>query len=245
MSSPLKSLVVHCQCSAPVAYRELGTVGGVMFRLAKRNNNTRGRRNRNRQVRGRTTQFPPQLQASIQIDKVIRFKATAALTAAPILDLDLVDLFCMATAANAAYRLPVAAKLRRIEAWAPPSSTGAAVVLAVEDVGTDPAGGFSGPSRRIEDVTMGQSRPAHVVFTPSPQSITSKWVDGAGTLNLVQLTGPADTTFDVHLSWTLQDGEVPAAVSGAVAGATVGTVYVRALNSNGANNIPPVSYTTI
>lgn len=230
--------------AAPVAHSELCAVGWVTFRL--KNSNSRGRRNRNRQNRGRrATQFPPQLQASIQIDKVIRFKASATLNAAVVTDQDLVQLMCVATSATVANNLPVAAKLRRIEAWAPPSSTGAAVVLAIEDLGLNAAGGFSGPSRRVEDVTLGQSRPAHVVFTPSPQSLSSKWIDGSGSVSMISLTGPADTTFDVHISWTLQDGESPVSTVPAPAGATAGTLYIRSLNSSGANNIPPVSYTTI
>lgn len=219
-------------------------VGGVTLRLPNRKQNNRVRRNRNRQSGG-STLFPSQIQATIQIDKVIRFKASAALTNAVVSSQDLLDLMCVATAANAAYRLPSAGKLRRIQAWAPPSSTGAAVTLALEDLGVNGTGGFSGPSRRVEDVTMGQSRPAHVVFVPGPQSLTSKWFSENSAYDVFSITCPADTTFDVHASWTLQDGEAPVAVGAAVSGATAGALYIRSLNSSGSNNIPPVSYSTI
>lgn len=185
-----------------------------------------------------------QLPASIQIDKVIRFKASAALSGAPVVASDITDLLCVATTATAAYGLPVAFKLRKIEAWSPPASDGAAVTLAIEDA--VPGGGFAAPSRRIEDVTMGQSRPAHVVWKPQADSLLSKWLQNDGGLtSLVELTGPTGTTFDVHLSWVLQDGETPAAVVAAVAGATAGKLYIRSLNSSGSNDIPPVSYSTI
>lgn len=185
-----------------------------------------------------------QLPATVQIDKVIRFKASSALTNAPVAASDILDLLCVATGATAAYRMPVAFRLRKIEAWSPPASDGAAVILAIEDSAQD--GPFTAPSRRIEDVTMGQSRPAHVTWKPQADSLLSKWLDdGGGAGGLIELTGPTGTTFDVHLSWVLQDGETPVAVAAALAGATVGQLYIRSLNSSGSNNIPPVSFSTI
>ncbi len=193
---------------------------------------------------GKGSIFPAQLLSTIQIDKVIRFKASSALSSAPVTATDIQDLLCVATGATAAYRLASAFKLRKVEAWAPPASDGAAVTLAVEDA--VPTSSFTGPSKRVEDVTMGQSRPAHLVWKPGAESLLSKWLQStAGLGALLELTGPTGTTFDVHLSMILQDGEAPQAVLAAVSAATVGTLYIRSLNSNGSNNIPPVSYSTI
>lgn len=191
---------------------------------------------------GKGGAFPPQLTSSIQIDKTIRFKASAALSDASVNVNDLLDLICLAATTTSAYRLPRTVKLRRIEAWAPPASDGAAVTLSVEDVLS--VGGISAPSRRAEDVTMGQSRPAHVVWAPKMDSTLSKWLSNLSASALV-LNGPSGTTFDVSFSYILQDGETPTAVVAAVAGATVGALYIRSLNSSGSNNIPPVSYPTI
>lgn len=191
---------------------------------------------------GKGGAFPPQLISSIQIDKTIRFKASAALTSESVNVADLIDMICVAVTTTSAYRLPRTLKLRKIEAWAPPASDGAAVTLSVEDVLT--VSGISAPSRRAEDVTMGQSRPAHVVWTPRMDSSLSKWLSNINASALV-LNGPSGTTFDVSISYVLQDGETPGAVGAAVAGATVGALYIRSLNSNGSNNIPPVSYPTI
>jgi len=185
-----------------------------------------------------------QLSTTVQVDKVIRFQASAALSGAGVFIVDLLDLYCMAATTTSAYRLPVAARLRKIEAWCPPSSTGAAVTLSIED--RAPGVGIVAPSRIMEDTTMGVSRPAHLVWKPSAQSVLSKWLDDSGGVGqLLLLTAPVGTTFDVHLSWTLQDGEVPVAVTAGVVAATVGQLYIRSLNSTGANNIPPVSYVTI
>ncbi len=198
-------------------------------------------KNKNRQG-GLGTGFPPQLISSVQIDKTIRFKASAALTDAQVKVQDFHDLLCMADTATSAYRLPRTIKLRKVEAWAPPASDGAAVTLSVEDVLT--ISGISAPSRRVEDVTMGQTRPAHVVWTPKGDSALSKWLSTTGDVALL-LNGPSGTTFDVSISFILQDGETPTAVNAAVAGATVGKLYIRSLNSSVSSNIPPVSYSTI
>ncbi len=175
---------------------------------------------------------------------MLRFQATSALSSAVVNVSDLLDLMCVATAANAAYGIPVSVKLRKIEMWAPPSSTGAAVTVSIEDAAEGV--GIAAPSRVASDTTMGMTRPAHVLWRPSMQSVLSKWIDNSGGLaQLLLLTGPTGTTIDVHLSWTLQDGETPAAVAAVVAGATVGRLYVRSLNSSGGNNIAPVSFPTI
>lgn len=193
---------------------------------------------------GGGTAFPGPLSATVQVDKVIRFKAATAMSAAVVAITDLLDLFCVATSATAAYQLPSAVKLRRIEMWAPPASDSSSVVLSIEDVVS--ASGVGGPSRIKEDVSMGATRPAHVTWKPAPGSTQSMWGSTVVSGALVEITGPAGTVIDVHLSWVLQDGESPLTVSGVVAGATVGRVYIRSLNSTTSlTQIPPVSFPTI
>ncbi len=218
------------------------TEAGLLFSLAKGNKN-RGRRNRkqNRQGRG-SSSFPQQVASTVQIDKVIRFKASAALSSASVKVQDLVELLCVAATTTTAYKLAQRVRLRKIEAWAPPASDGSSVTLSVEDLLT--ISGIASPSRITSDVTMGQSRPAHVVWTPRMDSALSKWLSTTGDVALA-LTAPTGTTFDVHLSLALQDDGTGSSVTAAVAGATVGALYIRALNSTNANNIPPVSFATI
>ncbi len=210
--------------------------------LAKKQRNNRNRRRAGMSARN-GTQFPSQISTSIQVDKVVRFQASAALSGVTITTTDIFDLLCVAATTTSAYQLPVSMRFRKIEAWAPPASTGAATVLSVED--SAPGLGIGAPSRVREDTTMGTNRPAHVVWTPSGDSALSKWIDRSASSNLLKLTAPSGTTFDVHLSWMLQDGESPQSVTAAVAAATVGRLYIRALNSTGGNNIPPVSFPTI
>ena len=184
------------------------------------------------------------LIASIQVDKVVRFKASAALSAQAVSISDLMDLLCVATTATNAKRLASTFRLRKIEAWAPPDSAGASVVLAIEDATSQLD--FGGPSRRKEDVTMGQSRPAHLIWRPKANSVQSKWLnDQQQATALLELTCPTGTVFDVHISWILQDGEIPTTVTAAVSGAVAGTIYLRSLCSSTSANLPPVSFSTI
>jgi len=193
---------------------------------------------------GGGTAFPQPVSATVQVDKVIRFKAATAMSAAAVATSDLLDLFCVATGATTAYQLPTAVKLRRIEMWAPPASDSSSVVLSIEDLTT--ASGVGGPSRIKEDVSMGSTRPSHVTWRPAPGSFQAMWGTNASDNGLVEITGPAGTVIDVHLSWILQDGEAPQTVSGAVSGATTGKVYIRSLNSSSSTTqIPPVSFPTI
>lgn len=217
-------------------------------RTMKRNNNkSRGdgsRTPKNNRAQGGGSGFPLPLLASIQVDKVVRFKASAALSAQVVSISDLMDLLCVATTTTNARRLASTFRLRKIEAWAPPDSAGASVVLAIEDATSQLD--FGGPSRRLEDVTMGQSRPAHLVWKPKQDSVQSKWLnDQQQATSLLELTCPTGTVFDVHISWILQDGEIPTTVTAAVAGAVAGTIYLRSLCSSTSANLPPVSFSTI
>lgn len=226
--------------------RELGTGGRVTSRL-KNGQRKGGRRNPQtiRRNRGNGSAFPQQLQASIQVDKTIRFKASSVLSDAVISVTDLLDLLAVATTATAAFGLARSVKIRALEMWSPPDSAGAAVVASIED-STAGTSSVSGSSRRVEDVTMGQNRPAHVMYRPAAGSAQALWhVLDSDLSELLKLSGPVGSTIDFHVSFILQDGEAPDAVTAAVAGATAGKLYIRSLNSNGANNLVPVSFATI
>lgn len=201
------------------------------------------RRNRNRgRVGASGTSQPTSLRASIQVDKVIRFKWTGAVLAVPVAlqDTDLLDLFCVATAANVAYRLSSAMKLRKIEMWVDPVAGGS--LASIEDVAA--SSGVGAPSRILEDTTLGVSRPAHLVWKPAPGSIQGMWISDSSNEVLLLIAASTSGYLDLHISYVLQDGETPVAVSAAVAGATVGQVYIRSLFQSAGVAAPPVSYAT-
>jgi len=202
----------------------------------------RGRRPRqNARGGGGGSAQPRSLTATIQVDKVLRFKFTGALSNVQISDTDLLDLICVATTATAASQVASAIKVRRMEMWADPVAGGS--LCSIEDnASTGPVGG---PSRVKEDTTLGVSRPAHVIWRPAPGSTQSLWLQSELGNNWFQLISSGAGYLDVHVSWILQDGEAIVPVTAAVAGATAGRLYVRALDSNGAKSIVPVSYSTI
>jgi len=155
---------------------------------------------------------------------------------------DLLDLFCTATAANVAYGLATSAKLRRVEMWADPVAGGS--LVSIEDTGVG-LPGVGAPSRIREDTTLGVSRPAHVVWKPAPGSLLAMWQSNESSDPILVLTSSGAGYLDLHASWIMQNGQSPVAVSGTVAGATVGQIYVRALDSLSGTSLIPVAYPTI
>lgn len=218
-------------------------IGVLTNRTASRKNGGTPR-TRNQGGRGggavRGTSQPMQLQASIQVDKVVRFSFDGPLSNVRVDDTDLLDLFCVATSASAAYRLASAVRLRRIEMWGEPVSGGSSV--SIEDVGTL-SPGVGSPSRVVEDTTLGISRPAHILWRPRLQSIQSMWLSADDGRSLLLISSTGTGYLDLHVSFMLQDGETPVAVTAPVSGASVGQLYVRSLDGGGA--IIPVTYPTI
>ncbi len=189
--------------------------------------------------------YPPSFQASKRVDFVQRFRTSAALSAEVVSIQSIFDVLCVAATTTSAYQLVDAFKLLRIDIWGNPSGAATATsFISIED--TLHIAGLGGPTRRVSDESMGTARPSHVSWRPHRDSLLSKWISDSTTDDALQITCPQGSVIDVHMSLTLQDGSsAPVAVGHAVAGATVGQMYVRAFNSNGSNNIVPESFPTI
>ncbi len=202
------------------------------------------RRNRRRALaRTNGSLQPPQLQTSVQIHKVFRFQASAANTVNLSFQ-DLGDLLCMASAANAAYQLANAVRLRKIEMWGPPASTLVPVTVSVEWLGS--TAGSVGSQNNATDTSVGSTRVAHVSAVPPKLSQTAQWQLSTNSGFACQLKYPANCILDLHYSITLRGDSASAqAVTAAVAGATTGQVYLRALCSTTSTDFAPVSFVTI
>ncbi len=116
------------------------------------------------------------------------------------------------------------------------------VTTSVNWTGINPVGV---PSTLASDTSMGASLCAHVKSRPPRGSAAAMWLVIGSNSTVFELTAPANSIIDVDLDVVLNDGKGAQTVLAAVAGATAGVLYVRALNSNGSNNIPPLSYPTI
>jgi hypothetical protein len=176
---------------------------------------------------------------TIQIDKVVRFQASAAGTSS-VSNIDIADMFCVAATAISAYQLAKAIRIRKVEMWGPPPATLAPVTVSVEWPGVD------GNSVQHSDTSIGATRVAHLCAKPPKEALCSMWRTGSAVTNfLFTLNYPINAIVDVHVSLSLQEQAGAIAVTAAVAGATVGQLYCRKLDSTTSALLPPISYISI
>ena len=187
--------------------------------------------------------FPPPITPEFRVLSTLRFRASALLNNVLITQTDILDLFCMATAANAAYRVMAAARVRSIEVWAPAAAAGVATV-AVEWSGTP--GNMTGPKQLITDTTLGSARPAHVKTRAPRDSIAAMWFfDGATGGAIIVLDSPQEAIIDFTCEFIVRNSEGAVAVTAALAAATVGKMYVRRLDSTSSSLLVPIAMDTI
>ncbi len=190
------------------------------------------------------TAQPKQFQSTARVDKLFRFKSGSA-TTVNLSVTDLGDLFCVAATTTSAYQLGAAVKVKHIEIWGPPSSSLDPVTVSVEWLGTT-AGTF-GNSLLVSDTSVGATRVAHIKSRPPVGSQVAQWQPSASTATICQLTFPVNAIIDLRYSVMLRgdNGGSPVAVTAAVAGATVGQLYCRALTSTSSTTLVPLSFNTI
>ena len=181
---------------------------------------------------------PPPLMANVIHGRMIRFIATAAVTNVDITATNLLDLQFMASSAVAGYRTVAAMRIRKVELWAPPgTTTPASCSLRWRST--------TSSSSTMQDQSIGATEPAHVVCRPPPGDL-SFWIDTSTTIaNVFRLNGPAGLIVDLHYTVASADTVPTTAVVRAVAGATVGTLYIGSLDSGGASLLVPAGVNTV
>lgn len=147
----------------------------------------------------------------------------------------------MAVTANAAYRIFAACKLRKVEMWSPAAAGGQAT-CSIAFYGNVYIGG---ENKIISDTTLGADRPAHICAVPPKDSMAHNWFNDGAADNIMLLSCPGNTIIDIDMELVIRNAEASFAVTGAVAAATVGKCYVRALDSTSGAGIIPVSLATI
>ncbi len=186
---------------------------------------------------------PPQIVPSISIGHIFRFQTSAAVTVS-VSGVSLGDLLCAAASATSAYQLANAIRIRKVEVWGTPSNTFAPVTVSCDFSGAT-AGSF-GPSRIYSDTSVGATRVAHIVAKPPRDSQAYQWQSSSSSSTLFTLVLPAGAVLDIHYSLTMRDSAGAVSVTGAVAGATAGQLYLRSLDSvTGGSVVQPLSYITI
>lgn len=180
--------------------------------------------------------MPPHLTLGVTYTKRFRFRNTGAVNGGQVFTRDLLDLLCMAATTTSAYRLNVAVRLKAVELWGPAvaSTTQLNNDMAFEfDSGASVAGASGAPDRRYEVIGLGQTRPGHLRLVPPVGSAASLWINLSAAANaLWTWTVPAGSVVDVTLECVLNTDQGASAVIGTVAGATVGVVYYRSLDSS-------------
>lgn len=188
------------------------------------------------------TAVPPQLTIPVVVGKVFRFQSTSASTGSAIKVSDISDLLCMAATTTSAYALASAIRVTKVEMWGPMASTLVPVTISCDFSGQ--SAGSVGPSSLKSDTSVG-FRAAHLVAKPPKDSQASLWQPNNSAATLFTMVYPSGTIVDLHYSFVIQETASVQAVTAAVAGATVGQVYLRKLDSSGTAILPPVSYVTI
>ncbi len=183
---------------------------------------------------------PPQFIASIMTPHTFRFTVTTAGGYTVTTD-NLLNLWCVASAATTTSRLIQGLKLKRVRIWGQPPSLGAAAVTAsIEWSGGGASAGF-GPSWQVSDTSQGIT-PAYVDARPPKGSLASFWINDVQTGNIAfTLTLPLGAVVDLHTVLVMKDTEAVTAGQ-TTSGATTGRVYGCYLASA---NLPPVGLTTL
>jgi len=188
--------------------------------------------------------YPPSLAIPIHVGKTYRFLASAAITARNLTIVEILDLLCMAATTTSAYRIMAAVKLKKIEIWAASPSLDVPVTVSFQL--SSATLGLQGNSLLRSDTSMGYDRPAHIKVKFSELQQVGQWQDASSTGVYGNISVPKGAIVDFTYSGSIQEVSATNAVAGAVAGATVGQVYLRALdNSQATPQLLPVSYVSI
>jgi hypothetical protein len=137
----------------------------------------------------------------------------------------LLDSIFTATSSVGGVRMIGAIKLKRVSIWSPITATFAAQTVSLEFPGS------YGPSKILSDTSVGLM-PAHVTSRP-PQNASNSWwsINGSNESEvLFAIVVPQESIIDVEVSMKLIDREAATAVSAALTGVVLGTVYYGPLN---------------
>ncbi len=180
---------------------------------------------------------PQTIQATPISSRIVRYRVTTTISQ-QIFSVNDLNRGCgglAAATATTAYPFCASVKLRKIEAWAPPSTVGTNTTVALQwDSGTVNED-FAGPSQIIGDTSVDPSRPAHIITRPPKNTSSAFWKStySANTNPICIISAVAGSVIDFHISYTLNDA-LGANTVVAVAAANAGGLYhQRILGGNG------------
>jgi hypothetical protein len=197
-----------------------------------------GLRATTRQPRGSSEPSP--YRTSVRFTQRFRFYANAAATNTQVTCTGLLDMLCTASSGTVAYQLLTAFRLKSVEMWDISATTGATVVCEFPFA----SGTVGGPETKRSVTSLGNSKPAYLRMVPVKGSLQSMWQSVSSTTAFILLSASTtNSVVDIVLECVMQNGQTPVAVSAGVAGATVGTIYLRALDNQGSQIFAPAPNT--
>jgi hypothetical protein len=162
------------------------------------------------------------------------------------------DMFAVAATATSAYRIIQSMRIRKVTIWQNPHTAASGLGMPmISFTWSSNSTTVGNPTSTITDTSGSSAQPAYVSVSPPKGSISSFWFDdlgGAELFDFVSSTsaGPGPFTVDFDFDWILDNSTAgPVAVSRAVAGATVGQLYVRDPSTNATATLVPLGYPTI
>lgn len=163
---------------------------------------------------------PPQLQTSIQVDKIFRFRSSAAGTIA-LEPNDLLFLLSCSISATQSASLATSVKLKEISMWGPMAADLVPVQVSI-DWNTNNSGLFGGRSNEIVDLSMTASHPAKLRSKPPKDSVCRQWLNASNSLSMCTFSFPVNCIIDIRVSFMLRDESTTAPLLSTSTIATVG-----------------------
>jgi hypothetical protein len=181
---------------------------------------------------------PPQYNPIPILARVVRYRVTTTVSQEPFTVNNLVR-GCgglVATTTTAATPFCSSVRLKKIEAWAPPSSVGSNTTVAVQWETQSANEDFAGPAQIIADTSVDPSRPAHVITKPPKDTQCEFWKSGlsSSTNTICLITAVAGSVIDFHINYCLNEAlgvNASVVVVGALAG---GMYHQQILTANAA-----------
>ena len=187
---------------------------------------------------------PPQIATSICFGHKFRFLASAAISSRNLTFVELLDLLCVAVTTTSAYRICGSVKLNSIEMWAATTTASSSQTVSFQKFGS--LVGAAGNSKLYSDTALGVSNVAHVKVRFNDGEQLGQWQNGTATGIYGAITIPQGGVVDLSVTFTLNEVSGTAAVTGTVAAASVGQIYLRSLDNGQATpQLTPISYVTI
>jgi len=184
---------------------------------------------------------PPTFDPSIRLLKKFRFIQGGTPSAnVAISSLNLVQMIVMAKTAVTTALLIDSLKLLKVEAWQATAQGSAATSVDVSGPQS-----LAGPENRKTDISVGV-QPAHVVWSPAPQSASSFWIDSNSSQEMFRISCPPTTIVDVTVELILLFNPGEATAGPIPAAATAGVIYGCTLDGNGlTGNLTPADWTLL